>query len=395
MNMDTPLQKRIRRHVVGRELDFFAVTAPGLEALCRDELDALPLSVKNAAAVSGGVEFRGRLHDGYLANLCLRTAGRILMRIAMFRAVHFGELEKKLADIPWELYLMPGALPEVSVSLSHSRLYHSDAVAERVQKAVSTRLPAMSPEPIPETASGSRRIFVRATDDRFVLSMDSSGDNLYKRGIKQHGGRAPLRETLAAAALMLAGFDPDEPLIDPMCGTGTFSLEAALMASRISPGSFRNFAFTGWPSFQTARWEHMRQQTRKEWRIPEIPVIFASDRDRSACEALGKNLVQSGLDKAVQVNCQDFFDVLPKDITEHQGMVSINPPYGIRIGTRRESGQLFYAICRHLEAHYKGWKIAMIAPDRTLALNIPFAAVNAHPIRHGGLNLTLLAGRIG
>lgn len=414
-----PLSKRIKRHVIGRVRDFFAATTPGLEKLCFDELMSLPLSVRCAMVVPGGVEFKGRVHDCYLANLNLRTASRILMRIGIFTAPSFGELEKSMTDFPWELFLSPGALPlvsdlglggdmafflpRISVTSKHSRLYHSDAIAERFQTSISKRLSQtdLQDEMLfdADTGTGNRtrfhkqQIFVRVVDDRFTVSIDSSGEILYKRGIKKHGGSAPLRETVAAAALKLAGYNGSEPIMDPMCGTGTFSLEGAMIAGNMPPGWLREFAFMGWPAFRPQRWAHIRREAEKEFAPIDMPMIFACDKDPKACELLENQVKKQGLSDIIRVCCQDFFDFSPSELTTETGVVVLNPPYGLRIGTKKESNKLFYAISKKLEKDYKGWKIALVAPDRRLVNTVPFK-LNPHRFCHGGLKLTLLVGRI-
>ena len=278
------IEKRIKRHVVGQAHDFFAVTAPGFEDLCRAELAALGLKGR---AVAGGVEFTGRLHEGYLANLSLRTANRVLMRVHSFQAVHFSELERQITAFAWELFLKPGSLHKIHVTTHHCRLHHTDAIAERIRKGIEGRL-----HPFGEAGPAAvfQQVFVRGLHDRFTVSIDSSGANLYLRGIKTHTGRAPLRETIAAAALMRGGFTGVETLLDPMCGTGTFSLEAALIAKHIPPGWFREFAFTGWPGFRPQRWDHLRRKSAERFTALSAPLIFASDLDAEACAALAASL---------------------------------------------------------------------------------------------------------
>ena len=404
MKTRSSLSKRIKRHVTGRERDFFAVTAPGLEKLCFDELTSLPLSPKHAITVPGGVEFKGSVLDCYLANLRLRTAGRILMRVCMFKASNFGQLEKKMADFPWELFLRPDVSPDISVSSRKSRLYHSEAISGRFLTNISDRLAGFSSDMYPSQETGNvsrgQQIFVRVSDDRFTVSIDSSGENLYKRGIKKQGGTAPLRETIAAAALKLAGYVPgemlpEEILIDPMCGTGTFSLEGALMAANIPPGYLRNFAFMEWPCFRPRQWNYLRRESEKYFRVPDKPSIFASDKDKAACDALEKVVSKSHLADIIQVSCQDFFDFSPskRNRTGTPGLVMLNPPYGHRIGTQGESRKLFHDISGKLEKDYMNWKIALITSDRHLVRKLPFK-LKSYRFSHGGLKLTLLVGRI-
>ena len=263
--MTSPLEKRIRRHVIGKSHRFFAVTAPGLEPLCLGELESLGLT---GAAVEGGVEFSGRLQAAYLANLCLRTANRILLRVHEFRATSFRALAQEAASFPWELFIAPGAPLRIHVTTHHCRLHHSDAIAERVQNAIAERLSAFS---VAE-ARMPLQIFIRGVDDRFTASLDSSGENLYRRGIKTHAGKAPLRETLAAAALMLAGYSGEGFLLDPMCGAGTFALEAALMAKHLPPGGHRDFAFMAWPGFRPQQLGLSEAQRRRTGHSPGDPA---------------------------------------------------------------------------------------------------------------------------
>ncbi len=391
---ENPLLKRIKRHVIGRIRSFFVVTAPGLEKLCFEELMALPLSVKDAAVVAGGVEFKGRVHDCYLANLNLRTASRILMRIGEFKATNFRQLEKKLSDFSWEIFLYPGLVTKISVVSRHSRLYHKSAITDQFKTAIANRLAQTRVHGEIETGSPfSQHLFIRVVDDRFTVSLDSSGEILYKRGIKKHGGKAPIRETIAAAALKLAGYTCTDPLMDPMCGSGTFSIEAAMMAQNIPPGWFRNFAFMGWPCFRHQRWAHIRRESEKYFFPVNTHLIYASDKDKKACHALEKRIKQYNLSGIIKVFCKDFFDLSPAELTDQAGLVIINPPYGLRIGTRQESDALFYAICDKLKKEYNGWKLALVLPHKKLAKNIPFN-LTTFPLFHGGLKLVLMTGRI-
>ena len=394
MSSETSFSKRIKRHVIGRIRPYFAAVAPGFESVCRRELSALALSMQDSSVVAGGVEFMGCLQDCYQANLHLRTANRILMRIHNFKASGFKQLESKTAAIPWELYLPPGSSPQIHATTTHCRLYHTDAIGERLLKSIAQHI-AITPDGAQQSAEilAAPKIFVRGVDDRFTISIDSSGEHLYRRGLKIHSGKAPLRETTAAAALLLAGYRGAGPVIDPMCGTGTFSLEAALMAKNIPPGWFRKFAFMGWPSFRPPKWEHLKRQCQAQFAEPRTPTIFASDKDPSACQRLAKSLTENGLTEIVKVGNQDFFDLLPGDVTDRTGLVAINPPYGRRLESRAKSEQLFVKICARLKQHYQGWKVILIAPDRRLINTVPFLLAT-HPIFHGGLKPMLMTGKI-
>jgi len=388
--MTAATEKRLKRQVIGKSHAFFAVTAPGVEDLARAELAALGIEGR---PVPGGVEFTGRLHDAYLANLRLKTASRVLMRIAAFTTTHFSELEQQAAAIPWELYLKPGTLGRVQAAVHHCRLHHTDGIAERVRAGVDKRL---APITVGEAAAAAiQQVFVRGVDDRFTVSLDSSGEHLHLRGVKTHPGRAPLRETLAATALMRAGYTGDEPLVDPMCGTGTFALEAALMAKRIPPGWFREFAFSGWPAFRAQRWAHLRRAAGEGVRVLPQPRIFASDTDLEACRALEECLPRHGLEDAVRVQAADFFRLDPGDLSlSRPGLVVLNPPYGRRLGTPAESRDLMGAVLARLCDRYSGWRFVLVAPAAARPAGLP-AGTEVHPVFHGGLNVNFWIGRIG
>jgi len=394
MSIESPLSKRIKRHVIGRQRTYFAATAPGFEELCYRELLNLGLSVENTSVVEGGAEFKGQLLDCYQANLHLRTASRVLLRIDAFKAPGFTQLEKKIAGIPWELYLPAAVLPNIHATTRHCRLYHSDAVGQRFIDCI-TRHHGNS-----DLATGGKKeasseltIFVRGADDRFTVSIDSSGNHLHKRGLKRHHGKAPLRETMAAAALLLVGYSGAEPLIDPMCGTGTFSLEAALMAKKIPPGWFREFAFMHWPSFSQKRWDYLKRQSAEQFARPPGPLIFASDQDSSACSRLDKCIKQNQLSEIITVSRKNFFDFLPGELTDQTGVVVINPPYGIRLASLEKSDALFLAICDKLKQAYTGWKLVLVAPDRKLIKKMPFK-LDILPFFHGGLKPALMFGKV-
>ena len=389
-----PFHKRIKRHVIGRPQRFFAATSPGFENSCHQELIDLLPDIRQASIIPGGVEFEGRLEDCFRANLSLHLPNRILMRIHTFKATNFRQLEKRIDDMAWELYLHPQTRLKVHVTTRHCRLHHTSAIAERIERAVSERLAGFTFEQeIPATTDGHQQIYVRGVDDHFSVSIDSSGDLLYKRGLKAHSGRAPLRETLAAGALMLTGYDGREPLLDPLCGSGTFSLEAALMAKQIPAGWFRDFAFTCWPSFIEKRWNYIRRQAASRILQPRQPLIFASDTDSEACRKLESCIQNYKLNDTVAVRQIDFLELDPRELTDRPGTVCINPPYGRRLGGRQESGEFFHAIGEKLRQAYRGWKLALIAPGIKVVKMLPFKA-RAIPVWHGGLKLRLLIGKI-
>jgi len=390
----TSFTKRVKRRISGRVQTFFIATAPGFESLCLEELTTLRPELIDIKRVNGGVAFKGNLVDCYLANLELRTANRILMRIGHFKATHFRQLEKRLDDIPWALYLPNGTAPSVSVTTHRSRLYHTTAIADRFKESF-TRRPSEGRSRVNSEKESTvpQKIFVRVDEDRFTVSIDSSGNHLYKRGIKKHGGKAPLRETIAAAALRFVGYTGREPLCDPMCGAGTFSLEGAMILKKIPPGWYRSFAFMGWPAFRHRQWAYFKKAAETRITSFHRPLIFASDSDREACRQLDSALQKNGLMDVVNVSHKDFFDLNPKRFSKTRGLITLNPPYGRRIGTRRESRKRFGAICEKLVKDFSGWNAIIIVPEKK-GLNKLLFDLDRRPFFHGGLKLFMLTGKI-
>ena len=238
----TALEKRIKRRVIGPEQTFFAVTLPGFEPLCEKGLADLNIDRKRLQIEKGGVSFQARLHAAYAANLHLRTTLRILMRIHAFRASAFHQLERAVRDFPWELFLHTAQPFALKVTSRRSRLIHTEAIARRFSEGIARRLGDHPGLPSPTGGFRStQQIVVRAVADRVTVSLDSSGAPLYKRGLKTGGGKAPLRETLAAAALTLAGYQPGAVLWDP-CAAPAHS-PAPSHPSRRCAGPYRRHQF--------------------------------------------------------------------------------------------------------------------------------------------------------
>src|SRR5215207_7142633 len=227
--------------------DAFAITAPGLEPLTVAELRAL--GADNARAAEGGVTFAASRAILYAANLELRTASRVVVRAGEFGAKAFHELERRAGKVPWETFVSPNLGVSLRVTCRKSRLYHSDAVAERVAAAITARVKnsRIVGDVGDETDLSHQLVIVRLFHDRCTVSIDSSGALLHRRGYRQAVGKAPIRETVAAAALIASGWPAAAPLVDPMCGSGTIPIEGALIARRIAPGLHRSFAFEQWP----------------------------------------------------------------------------------------------------------------------------------------------------
>ena len=207
------------------------------------------------------------------------------------------------------------------------------------------------------------------------------------------GGQAPLRETLAAAVLMRAGYTGRKVLCDPMCGSGTFAIEGALMAKKIPPGWFREFAFQDWPAFRPGRWRHIRRvASPPEMNWPRARIL-ASDRIAGAVQQLRATLTRHGLDDAVRVEQHAFESLSGPALSPERGIIVINPPYGKRLGSRRTAEATYDRIGRHLKSNFKGWMAAVLAPSRRLASLMGFKSRH-YALQHGGQRVHLLIGKL-
>ncbi len=389
------LERRIRQHVIGKEQRFWATTAPGLEPVLAHELSQLPEVTVHPERIAGGVEFSGRITACYQANLFSAVANRVMMRLFSFRASSFGRLCAKVADLPWELYLYLYQPFEVHVTTAKSRLYHSSAVKERFEREISKRLAQLGNIGLYENAiQPPLRIYARLVQDHCEVSLDSSGPLLYKRGVKSQGGKAPLRETVAAALLQRCRYKTGDILVDPMCGTGTFALEASLMARRIPPGWFRSFAFNTWPAFKPATWNYIRQQA--EQRSVDLPetVVYASDIDADAVTALLTRVREMGWEKMIQVTQADFLDRPSPAENASPGVIVLNPPYGRRLKVDGQTVDWYRQVGRKLKSDFNGWRVGMILPSQKMLRVI---GIKGKGIRflHGGSWRWLFVGRVG
>ncbi|PKN11362.1 MAG: hypothetical protein CVU69_12780 [Deltaproteobacteria bacterium HGW-Deltaproteobacteria-4] len=364
-----------------KESDFFVITAPGLEEVCSAE--AVALGLKGVSLSLGGVAFSGGLRELYAANLHLRTATRILVRLGNFRATDFPELFHKALRLPWGSFLRPDTLIEVRATAHRSRLIHTGRIVETVSAVIARALGGSSPRD--GSAGFKQLILIRFEDDSCTISFDSSGELLHKRGYRSASGPAPLRETLAAASLLLLGWDGSIPLCDPMCGSGTIAVEGGLIATHRAPGRHRPFAFMHWPGYRPGLWQALTADADRNIIAPAAP-IFASDSDYCVLSVAAQNVQQAGIAEMIDL-CLSELQSLP--VRSGPGLVLCNPPYGIRL----EQGEDLHALYRSLGDGFKcafpGWTIAFISPDEHLAAA---TGLEVHPrarLVNGGLAVVL------
>jgi putative N6-adenine-specific DNA methylase len=361
------------------DFEIFLVTAPGLESALVEE--AREKGFKVATSILGGVTVKGGWPEVWRANLELRGAVRVLARIAEFRALHLAQLDKRARKVPWAQILRPDAPFRVEASCKKSRIYHQGAAAQRIKTAIKDALGA----PVSDDAEVT--IKARIDDDLCTISVDTSGESLHKRGHKPEVAKAPMRENMAALFLRQCGYRGTEPVVDPMCGSGTFVIEAAEIAVGLKPGRSRRFAFEQLASFDAAAWRRLRGAGPGVLSAGSLR-FYGSDRDAGAIRMSRANAERAGVSALTEFREHAVSDLMPPEGAP--GLVIVNPPYGGRIGEKQSLFPLYRALGQTLQSRFAGWRVGVITNEVSLAeaTGLPFAPAGP-PVTHGGIRVTL------
>ncbi|GGY40789.1 THUMP domain-containing class I SAM-dependent RNA methyltransferase [Parvularcula lutaonensis] len=357
--------------------EIFLAAPPGLEPVLLDEVRDHGWTA--AKAVPGGVEIKGSWPDIWRANLLLRGASRVLVRLGRFRADALNTLHGKSKELPWKEFLAPEQPFTVEATCRKSRIYHSGAAAERVAKAAAAVTGA-------EPSEDGLRIFVRIENNMVTISADSSGDLLHRRGFKEDVAKAPLRETLAALFLRSMGYRGETTVLDPMCGSGTIVLEAAEMAAGLAPGRGRRFAFQEFPSFNPQAFD--RARTKALGGRADTSLRFhGSDRAEGAIKAAKANAERAGVSGLCRFEQRTVSEVTPPD--SPPGLLLTNPPYGTRIGDRKALADLYRAFGAVVRDRFAGWRVGFVTSEDALAKATGLKLEAAPPVPHGSLKIRL------
>lgn len=357
----------------------FAVTALGLESECARELVALEM--EDVRVEKGGVSFSGGLEELYLANLWLRSASRVLVRVGIFGCKDFPDLYRKALRLPWGRFIKPGTGVRIRATSHRSRLQHTGRIAETVQTSINRALGSV--EGCKDAFS--QMVLLRFEDNQCLVSIDSSGELLHRRGYRKMIGAAPLRETLASGVLMLLGWDGRSPLVDPMCGAGTFVIEGALMGMGRAPGIARTFAFMHWPRYRPGLWSVLQTSARARERDPEGALI-GQDRDAGVLKAARDNAIAAGVDKVTEFREADLEKAA---VPFGPGLVLCNPPYGERIGRDTGLVDLYHRLGNVYRSHYRGWTGAVLCPVGPLAKALGDGFDCIARLQNGGIEVGL------
>ncbi|GAB5448973.1 THUMP domain-containing class I SAM-dependent RNA methyltransferase [Gymnodinialimonas sp.] len=361
----------------------FLVAVPGLEGPL--EAEARRLGFAGVKRVAGGVAAEGDLAEAARANLVLRCAVRVLLRVAEFRAMHLAQLDKRSKKVDWLSVLRPDVPVRVEAVCRRSKIYVNKAAVQRVSGGLAAA-------GIPVAKDGAISVKVRIDDDLCTISVDTTGEALHRRGHKEFVGKAPMRETMAAGFLAEMGFDGSQAVVDPMCGSGTFVLEAAEMALGLVPGRSRRFAFEDMAGGQdgSLRRGYLKngEMGGREIRVPRF---FGFDRNDGAIRGAVANAERAGVSEVVAFGRGAVSDLQPPEGVV-PGIVIVNPPYGGRIGERKLLFGLYGALGAVLAEKFGGWRVGIVTSDGGLAKATGLDLEAGGPVDHSGTKVQLWQG---
>ncbi len=363
----------------------FAPCPRGLEGVLADELTGLGAS--GVQQVDGGVGFAGDLALCYRANLHSRIASRILWRLGDAPYRREDDIYQFAYKLPWADWFDVNLSIRVDVNAIKSPLKSLEFITLRIKDAVCDRFRAeCGARPDVDTREPDVRIHAFLTADRATLYLDTSGEALFKRGLRKGEVEAPVRENLAAGILKLAGWQPGTPLLDPMCGSGTFLIEAALMALNIAPGADRWFGFEKLRNFDAGLWDEIYNQAVAAEKPKEPLPIWGSDISNKALEAARENVTNAGLYGVIELKQADVLDV---SAPAPEGVLVANPPYAVRIGEQAALAELYPKLGDLLKQRFAGWRACFFTADLSLAKLIRLQASRRIPLYNGPLECRL------
>lgn len=366
--------------------NYFATTARGLEEIAAQELKEL--GADKIKCDFTGVHFTGNQELLYRVNLWARTIFRVLMPIKTVKCEIPQQLYDNINSIDWAEYFSPQQTIAIRCTGKNQNLNNSHVTAISIKKAIveQQQQDTGSRSDI-DTRNPDILINAHINNNQCVISLDSSGDSLHRRGYRPAVGLAPLKETLAVALLRLAEWQPNIPLLDPFCGSGTILLEAGMIALNIAPGLYRSqFTFQNWTDFNSDLWEKLLQEAKNSQK-QDLPLIIGSDVESEIVKQAQANAQSCGLEDKIQFHQQHIVDIYP---TTETGIILCNPPYGVRIADTEALSPLYKLLGDVLKQRFQGWTAYILTGNKELAKKIGLRTNRRIPINNGGLDCTLL-----
>jgi putative N6-adenine-specific DNA methylase len=364
---------------------FFATCPRGLEALLADEL--LAQRALKIVVTDGGVSFEGSLDTMYRVNLHSRIATRIMSRVGQGSYATEEDIYKATFKLHWPSWFKVNQTIRVKVTGVKCPLKSLDFVTLRIKDAVCDRFREEGAlRPSVSVRDPDVRIHAYLTQDQYQLYLDTSGAPLYQRGFRDVSVIAPLRENLAAGIIMLSGWIPGTPFLDPMCGSGTFLIEAAMMAVNQPPGMKRTFGFQKLTSFDEGLWKKIETEAMNQMKPIEFLNIYGSDMDLRAVRVARHNLKVAGLEEVVKVMQSDFVKLEPPAA---EGTLVTNPPYGQRIGEDEDLKEVYPVWAKHMKESFGGWNTYFLTADLEMPKDMRLKPSKKTPLYNGALECRL------
>ena len=365
---------------------FFASCPRGLEALLADDLTAA--GVKDLKAIPGGVHFAADWPACYAANLHSRIATRILWRVAHGRYAKEDDIYRLALDTPWPTWFDAEQTIRVDVTAVKSPLRSLEFITLRIKDAICDRFRAdTGKRPNVDTREPDVRMHGFITVDECTLYIDTSGAPLYQRGLRQKTVEAPLKENVAAGILRLSGWQPGTPLLDPMCGSGTFLVEAAQMALNIAPGAGREFGFQKLKNFKLSVWKNLLDAAMDAEKPAAFAQIYGSDISPVSVRATLANLDRAGLLPAVKLSTGDLLEI---SAPATEGVMVANPPYGERLSEQDELAAFYPPLGSALKRHFAGWNCYLLTADLRLPKLMRLTPSKKTPLYNGAIECRLI-----
>ncbi len=365
------------------KITFIASATMGLESIVSDEIKAL--GYENVKTLNGKVEFDGTINDVAKANIWLRCADRLYIKMGEFKATSFEELFQGTKKIPWEKIISKdGAFPVSWISSVKSKLFSKSDSQAIIKKAIVERLKSIYRIDHFRENGAMFRIKVQILNDIVTLQIDTSGEPLHKRGYRVKNNEAPIKETMAAALVYLTRWKGENyPLIDPTCGTGTLAIEAAMIAKNIAPGVNRKFAAESWPFIKEKVWLDSRDEAFSK-ELPNDGIqIFASDIDGEVIDIAKKNAENAGVDELIKFEQKHLVEV-HNDTKSPYGVIISNPPYGDRLEDKEKVAKLYRLlgdVCRR----FNDWSYYIITSYEDFESEFEKKATKNRKLYNGGI----------
>lgn len=382
------LERRIKRQLKNRDLSYYVACAPNFEDVLAKEIAELE-HISNIELEHGGISFDAPLDTLYHANLNLRTAHRVLLRLGNFLSQSHPMLYDHARKIPWELYLGFNKSFSIRTTAKESRLSHHNHIAESLAAAINKRLNDLGLE-AKEDKNSKTEIYLRLFQDRATISLNTSGEHLHKRSYRQNHAKAAIRETLAASILLKSNLEDFDAVYDPMCGSASFLIEAAQIASKQAPGLMREFAFETMPFFQESKWLRFKKEAEAKILEPSLEII-GSDISKKNVAVARKNLREAGFEDLINLSVKD---ARASSIQKENLLVVTNLPYGKRIMSESEAKELSTDFAENLKNNFQGSYFSVVTNHEKAFRQKDFK-INRTNFSNGGIKVTLVQGLVG